>query len=227
VTATNFSGLTGGSSSSPTTSTIVGLPSVTNLKVTGTVKVAELLTAKYSFNSNGGGADASTFQWYLNNKPISGETRNYYRVLRNNVKGSITVKVTPKTQQGFTGSIVTSSKTSAVLPISDGKLDLYNYDCNYNLSGSNTSGRVSWNIANVSDPQIKVIFRRGSSIVAGSAYDGVRRNIQAGDHEYEVNIEDQYGNSSEKVRVYFMNQGLRCNAWISTGGTQVIPSWPN
>jgi len=225
VTATNSSGLTGESSSSPTTSTIVGLPSVTSLKVTGKVKVAELLTAKYSFNSNGGGADASTFQWYLNNKPISGETRESYTVLRNNVKGSITVIVTPKTQQGLIGSIVKSSNTSAVLPISDGKLNLHNPQCTYKLAGSNTSGRVLWTIDNVSDPEIKVIFRRGSSVYTSSAFDGGRSGLPAGDHEYKVNIEDQYGNSSEKVSVSFMIQSLRCNAWISAGGT--IPSWPN
>ncbi|WP_369788534.1 inverse autotransporter beta domain-containing protein [Rouxiella sp. WC2420] len=210
------------------TETVIAVPEVTNVKISGTPKTAETLSVNYSFQSNGGGGDASTFQWYLNSKPISGETRNSYRVLRNNVKGFITVKVTPKTQQGFTGSIVTSSKTSAVLPISDGKLDLYNYGCNYQLSGNNTSGRVSWNIANVSDSQIKVIFRRNSSVVyQSSAYEGVKRDIEAGNHEYEVNVEDQYGNSSEKVRVSFMNQGFQCNAWISTGGTIVIPSWPN
>ena len=79
-----------------------GAPSVTSLKISGTPEVGQTLTALYSFNANGAGTDASTFQWQWKdgeawkNAAAAGNTAKSFTLPDSYAGYSVRVVVTPK-----------------------------------------------------------------------------------------------------------------------------------
>ena len=79
-----------------------GAPSVTGLKISGTPEVGQTLTALYSFNANGAGTDASTFQWQWKdgeawkNAAAAGNTAKSFTLPDSYAGYSVRVVVTPK-----------------------------------------------------------------------------------------------------------------------------------
>lgn len=207
------------------TDTVIAVPDVTNVEIRGTPKIAETLSVNYSFQSNGGGGDASTFQWYQNGNAISGQTRKTYKVLRSNAKGTLSVKITPKNQQGIAGKPVTSNSTSKIPLFSGNYLKLYGADCTFS---DQDSGMVRWSIDNVSDPKIKVVVQNAyanTPTKTVNASDKVVSGLPSGSHVYKLWIEDQYGNSSYIAMVYYENGFLKCSTTIVNEGS--LDRWPD
>jgi hypothetical protein len=79
-----------------------GAPSVTNLHISGTPRVGQILRAEYTFSSNGSGADASTFQWQWKdgetwqNAAAAGNTARTFTLPDSYAGYSVRVVVTPK-----------------------------------------------------------------------------------------------------------------------------------
>ncbi|HDS2774972.1 TPA: inverse autotransporter beta domain-containing protein [Enterobacter bugandensis] len=77
-----------------------GAPSVTNLQISGTPRVGQILRAEYTFTSNGSGTDKSTFIWGRYEKtswmPIEGATGREYTLRAEDAGYSIKVTVIPE-----------------------------------------------------------------------------------------------------------------------------------
>ncbi|WP_190320700.1 inverse autotransporter beta domain-containing protein [Enterobacter bugandensis] len=77
-----------------------GAPSVTNLHISGTPRVGQILRAEYTFTSNGSGTDKSTFIWGRYEKtswmPIEGATGREYTLRAEDAGYSIKVTVIPE-----------------------------------------------------------------------------------------------------------------------------------
>ncbi|WP_190325169.1 inverse autotransporter beta domain-containing protein [Enterobacter bugandensis] len=77
-----------------------GAPSVTNLHISGTPMVGQILRAEYTFTSNGSGTDKSTFIWGRYEKtswmPIEGATGREYTLRAEDAGYSIKVTVIPE-----------------------------------------------------------------------------------------------------------------------------------
>ncbi|MCM7353953.1 hypothetical protein M8R50_13555, partial [Enterobacter bugandensis] len=77
-----------------------GAPSVTNLHISGTPRVGQILRAEYTFTSNGSGTDKSTFIWGRYEKtswmPIEGATGREYTLRAEDAGYSIKVTIIPE-----------------------------------------------------------------------------------------------------------------------------------
>ncbi len=92
-------------------------PVVSNITVTGTVKVADILSGHYTYSDNEGDLEGnSVYQWYTGTDAsgtgsavIGGATAQYYQLTNNEFGKYIGFKVTPVAQTGTTtGTPVTS-----------------------------------------------------------------------------------------------------------------------
>ncbi|WP_193311928.1 inverse autotransporter beta domain-containing protein [Rouxiella sp. S1S-2] len=129
VTATNSSGLTGGSSSAPGVGPVVGMPNVDRLNISGIFIVGQQLRANYSLEDGDDAKTLKTITWYINGTVVAEGTR-YYRLVADDIGGNINFRVTAISSDNTKGNW---SSSTTYGPIKDNKPKVSN------LSVSTTS----------------------------------------------------------------------------------------
>ncbi|ORJ19446.1 hypothetical protein BS639_19945 [Rouxiella silvae] len=103
ITATNSSGSTGGSSSSPSVGAVVNKPSVDRLNISGTHVVGQELKANYALLDGDDTETEKTIIWYVQGTVVAKGTR-YYRLVANDVGGHISFEVTATSSDNTVGN---------------------------------------------------------------------------------------------------------------------------
>lgn len=112
------------------------------VKVEGTVKVGNTLTAKVSnlTPSNTSGATYK-YQWYRGSTKISGATSKTYKVAAADAGKQLYVTVTA-TKDGYAKRVLTSAKTDKVPPARGTRENPYNFGETANLEGVKVTPRT-------------------------------------------------------------------------------------
>lgn len=202
-------------------------PSVTDVTISGRATVTYTLTANYSFQANGGAAESgTTFQWYLDGSPIANATGKDYTVLRNNPGKTLTVKVTPKNQNGVSGIGVTSSATAPVEPTILPRAAFYGPMCTLNPP---PGGEVRWDMANVGDDvRLYASYGQELSAMADKGVISALPIVRGTVLDYQLYFKDSYGNTTNISRVKFtvpVLSTVACQAEMTANGT--LTRWPD
>ncbi|MBF6639325.1 Ig-like domain-containing protein, partial [Rouxiella silvae] len=188
VTATNSSGSTGGSSSSPTTGNVIPLPSISNLSISGTPIVGKTLDAKYTLLYGDAAKTEKTITWERtsgsNQGTIPGATKPQYVLTANDVGAEIRFRITATNSSGSTGGSSSSPSVGAV--VNKPSVD------RLNISGTHVVGqelKANYALLDGDDTETEktiIWYVQGTVVAKGTRYYRLVANDVGGHISFEV-----------------------------------------